>query len=145
MVSSWFNSLVYGHLYRSKYPGHDLYFAIRDLIYDCYDYSTLYPVEVYDVMKVWPSLVIASILRDMENSDTFYKAIKDSAPHNGHRLIENMTKKINTPSDAHIGLELSGLGKMFGHPIIDMESSISCWLEKGSILKPHKREMGLRC
>lgn len=145
MVSSWFNCLVYSHLNRDKYPGHDLYFAVRDLIHDCCDYSRMYPVEVYDIMKVWSSLVIASILRDMEGNDTFYRAIRDSTPHNGHNLIKNMTKKILTPSDAHIGLELSGLGKIFGHPIIDMESSISSWLEKGSVLKPHKGGMGKRC
>lgn len=86
MVSSWLDVLLYGLLYIDKYPGYNLYKELELFIYRCVSYATLHPVEIYDLMKMWPSLCIGSILRDVEGDPTFYNALQEDIPNPLHQL-----------------------------------------------------------
>ncbi|VVC42608.1 Mononegavirales RNA-directed RNA polymerase catalytic domain [Cinara cedri] len=129
----------------NKYEGYDLHQEVSECISQGAAYSQLYPVEVYDLMKMWPSICIDAVLRDVEGYNVFYEAIRPKISHPDHIFVQRMiTPKLKT-EDIHICLELSGLGKIFGHPIIDMEESISSWIGKGTVLKLDKRKMGRLC
>ncbi|KAL4125917.1 hypothetical protein QTP88_010154 [Uroleucon formosanum] len=73
------------------------------------------------------------------------QALSPDIPNPGHPLVTWILRRVDTAEKVHLSLELSGLWKIFGHPIIDMEDSITSWIEKGTILKLNKREMGERC
>lgn len=60
-------------------------------------------------------------------------------------MVRWMTKSQRSDAYVHFRLEMSDLGKIFDHPIIDMEECINTWIEKGTVLKLDKREMGKRC
>lgn len=145
MASSWLDVLMYGLLYMDKYPGYNLNKEIENFIYRCVNYATIYPVEIYEVMKMWPSLCIGAILRDIEKDSTFYNALNADVPNKTHEFTRWITGLINAIFVVHLKLEMSGLGKIFGHPIIDMNASVKSWIEKGTCLKPGKSEMGQRC
>lgn len=66
MIASWFDVLCYTHLARHKYEGIDLYKEATFCITQGADYAIKHPVQIYDLMKMWPSLCIGSILRDKE-------------------------------------------------------------------------------
>lgn len=43
---------------------------------------------------------------------------------------------VTDPTHAMLRLELAGLWKTLGHPIIDMDQSTRSWFQKGTVLKP---------
>ncbi|KAK9877807.1 hypothetical protein WA026_019487 [Henosepilachna vigintioctopunctata] len=55
-----------------------------------------------------------------------------------------MTRPVTTISDVHLTLEISGMWKCFGHPIIDMDKSVKSWISKGSALKEGLEKAGSR-
>jgi len=73
------------------------------------------------------------------------QALERDIPHPGHPFVTKILAPVASPPKVHMSLELSGLWKIFGHPIIDMEESITSWIEKGTILKLDKRRMGEMC
>jgi len=145
MIASWFDVLLYAQLSNTKYPGASMYREVELCISHAVSYASLYPVDVYTLMKMWPSLCIGVILQDNEGYTVFIDALTPDIPHPDHPLVKWMSMRRFTSSQVHLSLELSGLWKIFGHPIIDMESSITSWIEKGTILKLDKRKMGERC
>lgn len=108
-------------------------------------YAQQHPVDLYVVMKMWPSLCIGAVLRDNDDYTVFLDALAPDIPHPNHPLIGWILRPVTTPARVHLCLELSGLWKIFGHPIIDMEASITSWIEKGTVMKLDKRVMGERC
>lgn len=145
MIAAWFDTLLYSHLSTNKYEGVQLYQEVVNCINLAAMYACDYPVDVYVVMKMWPSLCIGAILRDTEDYDVFLNALSADIPNSNHPLVRWILRPIDTDQDVHVRLELSGLWKIFGHPIIDMEASITSWVEKGTVLKANKRNMGERC
>lgn len=139
MISSWFSVLCYSHLFRDKYVGTDLYDEVTFCIKQGVDYAVKHPVHMYDLMKMWPSLCIGAILRDKENYKTFISALLPDVPHVEHPLVTWILKLVTTDEDVHVKLEMCGLGKMYGHPIVDMDESINTWIQKGTVMKPGKR------
>lgn len=57
------------------------------------------------------------------------------------KFYKYVTQTIRGDTHIHLMLELSGLWKIFGHPDIDMDSSVKAWIEKGSVAKPIKKEI----
>lgn len=145
MIASWFDVLMYAQLSNTKYKGTSLYNEVELCISHVVSYASFYPVDVYTLMKMWPSLCIGVILRDNEDYTVFLDALTPDIPHTDHPLVRWMLRRMFAPSQVHLGLELSGLWKIFGHPIIDMECSINSWIEKGTVMKLDKRQMGEKC
>lgn len=109
------------------------------------DYARRQPVAVYDLMNMWPSLCIGSVLQDVENYSVFYDAMRADIPASNHAFAQWIVQRVTSDAHAHMRLEMSGLGKIFGHLIIDMERSITAWIEKGTVMKPGKQDIGKRC
>lgn len=98
--------------------------------------------DAYSVSKVWPSIIIANILRDTEGKSNLYYEVHDSlTSYHTTTFYKYITQPIKGDTHIHLMLELSGLWKVFGHPDIDMDSSVKSWIEKGSIAKPIKKEI----
>lgn len=93
--------------------------------------------KAYTLFKMWPSLVIGSILRDIEFSPDFLSTITSDLPaylrHSSFYLAEITT--VLSPTHAMLRLELAGLWKTLGHPIVDMDNSTASWMNKGMVLK----------
>lgn len=78
-----------------------------------------------------------------EGYSVFYDALYPDIPVNPlHRLLQWMVRRSTGDAHVHARLELSGLGKIFRHPIIDEEESISTWIENGTVLKVGKLHIG---
>lgn len=145
MTSAWFDTIMYSLLVRTKYPVHDLYDEVVQCLMLATNYANKQPVDIYDLIKMWPSLCIGTILRDVERYAVFYDALIVDVPHTEHAFVRRITRAVTGDSQVHLRLELCGLGKIFGHPVIDMERSITTWLDKGTVMKPGKQDMGRRC
>lgn len=144
-MSSWFNVLIYALLNQGKYPGYNLYEEVVTLIRYSVDYAQMFHQDLYIMTKMWPSLSIAAILRDQENNPIFYTALRPDVPHSHHPLYAWINRPAVTEAFVHMSLELSGLGKIFGHPVIDMNASVRSWSRKGSVMKLDKETMGRDC
>ncbi|KAJ2954234.1 hypothetical protein O0L34_g2479 [Tuta absoluta] len=86
---------------------------------------------------MWPSLVISAVLKDLENNTRFWDTMHedDLGPLLTTPLYHLITRSIITKYDAMCRLELSGLWKIFGHPIVDSVRSAATWMGKGLLLK----------
>lgn len=86
---------------------------------------------------MWHSLVIGSIFRDLENSPEFLNTISKDLPRElaSTPFFVAETEAITCPMHAMLKLELAGLWKTMGHPIVDIDLSTSCWVSKGMIMK----------
>ncbi|CAG9763643.1 unnamed protein product [Ceutorhynchus assimilis] len=128
MFNSWFDVLLYAHINKSKYEGFDLY-----------------QEHASSVLKSWPSLAIASTLRCQEQDTRFLDSLeKDLAPITHTDLYKWLTRPLPTTAAVHLQLEMSGLWKCFGHPIIDMDLSVKNWIQTGAILKTDLEQAGQR-
>ncbi|CAH0730333.1 unnamed protein product, partial [Brenthis ino] len=87
---------------------------------------------------MWPSLVIGAILRDLESSPVFLATITaDVDPLLlNTAFYHQATGTITGVTHAMMKLELAGLWKVAGHPIINMDASILSWRKKGTVIKP---------
>lgn len=90
-ISFWLDTLLYALLYKDKYPGYNLYDEVYRFIMLCVDYAERYLVDIYDIMKMRPSLCISSILRDMEDDPGFYNTLRPDIPYKGHPHVVWMT------------------------------------------------------
>lgn len=91
----------------------------------------------YVLLKMWPSLVIGAILRDLESSADFLETITEDLP-NSLKITQfyvDEVKIILGPTYAMMRLKLARLWKTMGHPIVDMNASTASWVVKGTVLK----------
>lgn len=137
MCSSWFTLDCYSSIYNDKYPGYSLHHEVGRCLRNMVNLLADHQQKTYTLLKMWPSLVIGSILRDLESSPDFLITItKDLDPilkRSSFYIDEVAT--ILGPTHAMMRLELAGLWKTMGHPIVDMDASTSNWVKKGTILK----------
>lgn len=101
-----------------------------------------YKSRAYSLLKLWPSLVIASTLRDTEAKPTFYRTlIKDIQEFWRTDFYKLATRSLCSDQAVYLALELVGLWKCFGHPDIDMDSSVATWLKKGTVRKENLKSV----
>lgn len=128
---SWFATMLYAHLNSQKYPSRDLYKEVVALLHAGAQFTRDHPEYMSSVLKTWPSFAIATILRDCEGDPTFYNNIVgDFKPVATTSFYTLLTRTVRTEADVHMLLELSGLWKSFGHPIINVGESVKAWVEK---------------
>ncbi|CAG9822200.1 unnamed protein product [Phaedon cochleariae] len=145
MINSWFDILLYTRVYRNKYEGHNLYEELTTIITLYTDFSKTHSTYHHDALRARPSLVISAILRDLQRDDRFCQSLlKDFKPISESKLFTHLTKRVHTQQEAHLRLEMSGLGKCFGHPIINMTESVKTWISKRSVSKPNVEKMGIQ-
>lgn len=74
---------------------------------------------------MWPSLIIGSILRDIENAPDFLSTVTEDVPFDlkATPFYVQATGTIYSPIHAMLSLEIAGMWKTMGHPIIDMNRS----------------------
>lgn len=75
MVSGLFNTYTYSQVAESKYPSYSIYQELQTLDRLVRLHSQKDPEGLYDLMKSWSSLTIASILRDMEGNPSFMNTL----------------------------------------------------------------------
>lgn len=85
------------------------------------------------------------ILRETEDYNTFLNATMQDVMYPDSKEIQWLIRPIGSDVEVHLRLKLSGLWKIFGHPIIGMEESITTWINKGTRLKLDKEKMGKMC
>lgn len=143
MVSGLFNTYVYSQVAENKYQSYSIYQELITLDRLVRDHSKRDPEGFYDVMKAWSSLTIASILRDTENNPSFMTTLLEGLSQQSTTpLLQHLIRKIESDEHALFRLEVSGLCKVYGHPIVYVRESASEWAKKGMFLKPGLEKMG---
>lgn len=143
MISGLFNTYTYSQLAETKYPSYSIYQELLTLDRLARNHSHRDPEGFYDLMKSWSSLTIASILRDMEGNPSFMDILLDGPNH--HRdtpLLKHLIRKVENDEHALFRLEISGLCKLYGHPIVYVRESAAEWAKKGMLLKTGLEKMG---
>lgn len=137
ICAAWFSVDSYAWLHHLKYPGYSLLEEVRSCLIRMIALIVSHQQSSYTLFKMWPSLTIGAILRDLEMSYEFLHTITQDLPihykTSPFYLAEVAT--ITSPVHAMLRLELTGLWKTMGHPIVDMDASTSSWYRKGTVLK----------
>lgn len=136
MISGLFNTHSYSRLAENKYLSYSIYNELIILDNLVKDHSRSDPEGLYDLMKSWSSLTIASILRDMERNPSFMDTLLEGL--NSQReapLLQHMIRKVESDEHAMFRLEMSGLCKIYGHSIVYVRESAREWAKKGMLLK----------
>jgi len=135
VINSWFSVTLYGLLADKKYPGYSLSQEIGKYIHAGRELHKSHGPACYKLYKVWPSIVIACVLKDTECKSTLYGTLmKDITEYNISYFYKLATSSCT--DDTFIQhLELVGLWKCFGHPDINMNKSVATWLKKGAAMK----------
>lgn len=95
MISGLFNIHTYSHLAEHKYLSYSIYKELQILDQLIRDNSRLDPEGIYDLMKAWSSLTIASILRDMEGNPSFSRdPIKDWPRRSGQDIGQYVQTRV---------------------------------------------------
>lgn len=124
MISGLFNTYTYSQVAEGKYPSYSIYQELQTLDRLVRDHSRRDPEGLYDLMKSWSSLTIASILRDTEGNSSFIETLLEGlAQHRGTPLLNHMTRKVDDDEHALFRLEVSGLCKIYGHPVVYVRES----------------------
>lgn len=76
IVNSWFSVTLYSIIYKNKYPMHNLQEEVRLVLETGRELIRNYETPAYKVLKMWPSLTISSILRDIEGKTSLYNTLK---------------------------------------------------------------------
>lgn len=142
-VNAWFSCLLYSYQNPGKYPGHNLYDRVSEVINAALHDIGIYKDDVYDILKSWQPLVIGTILKYIESSPGFLDSLSyviDKHPHS--QLIQIARRTPHSLSDCHLSLELLGMTKCFGHPEVVMDESVAAWAGKGMVLKSDLEEIG---
>lgn len=143
MISGLFNTHTYGYLTEHKYLSYSIYKELQTLDNLVRDHSRSDPEGLYNLMKAWSSLTIASILRDMEGNPSFMNTLLEGlATQRSTPLLQYTTKKIESDEHAMFRLEMSGLCKIYGHSIVYVRESAKEWAKKGMLLKTGLEDMG---
>lgn len=93
--------------------------------------------KAYTLFKMWPSLVIGSILRDIEFTPEFLLTITEdlSLDLRTSPFFLAEVEVITSPTHAIFRLDLAGLWKTMGRPIVDMDLSAASWMLKEMVMK----------
>lgn len=137
MCAAWFSVTCYAAIFHDKYPGYSLYQEVEGCLQSMLSLLKGYQQQTYILLKMWPSLVIGAILRDLESSPEFLTTIThDISPYlKNTRFYKLVTGVITDPTHAMLALELAGLWKTMGHPIVNMHNSTRSWFTKGTVMK----------
>lgn len=81
MCASWFSVDCYASIHNRKYPGYSLLAETRLCFPRMMDLLSNFQQRAYTLFKMWPSLVIGSILRDIEFSTEFLTTITVGLAH----------------------------------------------------------------
>lgn len=122
----------YARISDRKYPGYSLSREVRHCLKRMMDVLAHHQQQAYAIFKMWPSLVIGAILRDIEQAPDFISTITDDLSHTLKMtsFFLQETGTIQSPTHA-----MPGLWKTMGHPIVDMNLSASSWMKKGMVMK----------
>lgn len=137
MCSSWFSVDCYTWIHARKYPGYNLHVEFRECLQRMLSLLVENKQKTYTLLKMWPSLVIGSILRDLEYSPNFLTTIVEDLDPFLKRtsFYQHETAVVLSPIQAMLRLEMTGLWKVMGHPIVNMDASTTSWFSKGTVLK----------
>lgn len=137
MSSSWFSVDCYAAIHDKKYPGHSLLGETRRCLETMMQLVREHQQRAYSMFKMWPSLVIGSILRDIEFSPDFLETITEDVDPLLKRtpFFTQETRPVTSPTNAMLRLEVTGLWKTMGHPVINVDASAACWMSKGMVMK----------
>lgn len=145
MLSSLFNTYLYSQVAESKYPNYDLYQEVKKIDDLVKESSSMDPEGIYNLLKSWSSITISCIIRDTEGDKSFNDTLKEGLrQYSGLPLYQHLMRPIEDKEGVHLRLELSGLCKVFGHPIVYVRESARDWATKGSELKLGLEHMGKR-
>lgn len=137
MCASWFSLDCYSAIHYMKYPGYNLQTEVRDCLARMMKLLADHKQKAYFLLKMWPPLVIGSILRDIELSSEFFTTITSDVSwilkQTQFYLAETQT--ILSPTHAMMKLEIAGLWKTMGHPVVDMNKSTASWMTKEAVMK----------
>nr|DAZ87986.1 TPA_asm: RNA-dependent RNA polymerase [Taeniapi tapwovirus] len=107
--------------------------------------------DAYSVFKCLPSLATAVVLKKFDPLDdgAFYQALTSDLYNEypslkAHQGFKYLIREPTNDSNAKEILELSGLWKMAGHPVVSYEDGISAVLEKGFFHKAGLSEINER-
>ncbi|CAH0703342.1 unnamed protein product [Spodoptera exigua] len=134
---AWFSVMSYPHIHHDKYPGYFLAQKVDRCLLGLRTLLATHGQQSYTLMKIWPSLVIGAILRGLEDSEEFLTTITSNLPHylKIPLFYTSTTVTVTDPTHAMLKLELTGLWKTMGHPIVNMDNSTRSWFTKGTVLK----------
>ncbi|APG78645.1 RNA-dependent RNA polymerase [Beihai rhabdo-like virus 5] len=133
-ISSQFYALLYCRIadLSNKYDHslYDEYCLFREAaLNDLHRYRN----KAHDIYKALPSLAIAIINKQFDkliDGSRFYNSMIEDLGHlRIAQLVKFMIKPLRDEQDIHIRLELSGLYKSFGYPIIDVEETLNYFHE----------------
>lgn len=135
-MNAWFDAYLYGSCVPDKYPGFNFYNEICATLDAGRELVATQGLSAYALIKSWPSLVIASILRDTEEKTTLFNTLENNlAAFRSTAFYKLATRTLLSDIQVHMALELTGLWKCFGHPDINMDESVRSWVEKGAATK----------
>lgn len=144
IINGVFDTYVYCLVNSCKYPLYSLKNELDTLVSTVKCSMERDPEGIYSILKMWPSLAIGVVLRDTEEREDFLETLRRGA----HNLVDDplftlLTRPLReTVEDPLLRLEMSGLCKLFGHPIV--YESARVWAKKGTRVKPGLEEMGKR-
>lgn len=97
----------------------------------------LHQQRAYMLFKMWPSLIIGAILRDIEMAPQFLTTITEDIPIElkATAFYIHETGTICSPTHAMLCLEVADMWKTLGHPIVNMNMSSHYWMTKGMVMK----------
>lgn len=137
MCSAWFSLDCYSIISNKKYPGFSLSAEVRHCLRRMALVIESHQQKAYTLFKMWPSLVIGSILRDVELAPEFLTTItEDLTPSlKATEFFRAETCTVQSPTHAMMKLEIAGMWKTMGHPVINMDKSTESWIKKCTVLK----------
>lgn len=144
MINGLFSTYLYCLVNTCKYPLYNLKAEVDLLVTTARQSMDRDPEGVYTILKMWPSLAIGGILRDTEYRNEFLETLKTGAGKLARDpLFALFTRPLRDKvEDPLLRLEMSGLCKIFGHPIVYVPESAKAWAAKGTHVKPGLEEMG---
>lgn len=125
MCAAWFSVTSYAALHYDNYPGYSLLKEVTSCLNNLRELLAQHYQKAYFLLKMWPSLVIGSILRDLESSAEFI----DTITHDLSPMLKSTSfymaavSPVTDLTHAMLKLELAGLWKTMGHPIVNMDKS----------------------
>lgn len=101
MISGLFNTYTYSQVAENKYPSYSTYQELQTLDRLVRVHSQRDPEGLYDLMKSWSSLTIASILRDMENNPSFMNTLLEGlSQHRDTPLLHHLIRRVEDDEHA---------------------------------------------
>ena len=113
------------------FPGRTIFASFLDLDSEIRAARTLYGNDIYRVLKCWYGLFISSVINldgDLECTSLKAEILRGIREHildfESTRLYMLMCPPLGNRVDLEIAFTLTGLMKVYGHPIIDLTSGL---------------------